>query len=42
MGICGFFYNGLGSFFQALGGSKDWRDTLHDATTCQSYIQAFI
>jgi hypothetical protein len=41
MGFCGFFYNSLGSFFQALGG-KDWRFTLHDQTQCKEYIQSFI
>jgi len=41
MGFCGFFYQYLGSFFEALGG-KDYRNTLTDDTVCMNYIQAFI
>lgn len=41
MYLCGFFYNYLGSFFDALGG-KDWRYTLTNDAVCENYIQAFI
>jgi hypothetical protein len=41
MGFCGFFYQYLASFFEALGG-KDYRNTLTDDTVCLNYIQAFI
>jgi hypothetical protein len=41
MGFCGFFYNVLGSLFQAFT-MKDWRNTFHDDTQCLKYIQSFI
>ena len=41
LNFCGFFYQFIGSFLEALG-NKDWRYTLHDRAMCESYIQDLI